>query len=169
LLSGTHPANTPFIFAPLTVQQPVQLASLIARMVEIDANKRPASMAIIKDALQRMVNNGPGAIVSNPQYQPAPIQQVNPVPKPSTRRPKGREPISNWSQSDYKTAVTLGLLTMFVLGPLTGIPAIIYYSRKMRRAIISSDRSQLKFLVGFHCVGIGIWCIAIAISIAINK
>jgi eukaryotic-like serine/threonine-protein kinase len=54
LLSGTHPASSPFLFAPLSIQQPPQLATLIAHMVSIDSAHRPASMAEVKEALQRM-------------------------------------------------------------------------------------------------------------------
>ena len=54
LLSGTHPATNPFLFAPLSIQQPTQLAPLIAQMVAIDPASRPANMAVVKDELQRM-------------------------------------------------------------------------------------------------------------------
>lgn len=56
LLSGTHPASSPFLFAPLSIQQPSQLAALIAQMVAIDAAHRPSSMAEVKEALQRMID-----------------------------------------------------------------------------------------------------------------
>lgn len=56
LLSGTHPATSPFHFAPLFIQQPAQLASLIAHMVAFDPANRPASMAEVKDALQRIID-----------------------------------------------------------------------------------------------------------------
>ncbi|MFL5628674.1 MAG: protein kinase domain-containing protein [Ktedonobacteraceae bacterium] len=56
LLSGTHPATSPFLFAPLSIQQPAQLASLIAHMVAFDSTNRPVSMAAVKDALQRMID-----------------------------------------------------------------------------------------------------------------
>lgn len=56
LLSGTHPATSPFLFARLSIQQSPQLALLIAHMVAIDAAHRPASMAEVKVALQRMID-----------------------------------------------------------------------------------------------------------------
>lgn len=56
LLSGTHPAANPFLFAPLSIQQPAQLPSLIAQMVAFDSANRPASMAAVKEALQCMID-----------------------------------------------------------------------------------------------------------------
>jgi len=54
LLSGIHPATSPFLFAPLSTQQSAQLASLITHMVAIDPANRPASMVEVKAALQSM-------------------------------------------------------------------------------------------------------------------
>src|SRR6266516_1052569 len=55
LLTGDDPSLMPFQFAPLQRQPvPVGLETLIMQMVELDANKRPASMAIVKQELQRI-------------------------------------------------------------------------------------------------------------------
>ncbi len=56
LLSGTDPVTNPSHFAPLSIRQPAQLASLITHMVAIDPASRPASMAEVKDALRHMVD-----------------------------------------------------------------------------------------------------------------
>ncbi|HEY6406237.1 MAG TPA: serine/threonine-protein kinase, partial [Ktedonobacteraceae bacterium] len=57
LLSGNDPANTPFRFSPLHFQdQPelLDLEMLIMQMVDIDEDKRPGSIAAIKQELQRI-------------------------------------------------------------------------------------------------------------------
>ncbi len=57
LLSGTDPAETTFQFAPLRLSGPPilsDLETLIFQMVNIDKDKRPASIAIIKHYLQRI-------------------------------------------------------------------------------------------------------------------
>src|SRR5207248_9657371 len=55
LLTGNDPSLMPFQFAPLHSQPaPTALETLIMQMVELDANKRPASMAIVKQELQQM-------------------------------------------------------------------------------------------------------------------
>lgn len=56
LLSGIDPITSPFHFAPLTIQQPAQLASLIAHMVAFDLANMPASMAEVKDTLESMID-----------------------------------------------------------------------------------------------------------------
>src|SRR5579859_1402380 len=57
MLSGNDPSNTPFRFSPLHFQdQPelLDLEMLIMRMVDIDENKRPGSIAAVKQELQRI-------------------------------------------------------------------------------------------------------------------
>lgn len=84
LLSGTHPATSPFLFAPLSIQQPPQLATLIAHMVAIDAAHRPASMAEVKVALQRMIDRTAAAGLSTSAV-PAPTTPVPPAFFPATQ------------------------------------------------------------------------------------
>lgn len=57
LLSGNHPALTPFRFTPIPAQGETklsQLNTLIMQMVEMDESKRPPSMAEVKLRLQRI-------------------------------------------------------------------------------------------------------------------
>ena len=81
LLSGAHPASSPFLFAPLLIQQPAQLAPLIAQMVALDPATRPASMAAVKAALQGM--RGQAARPSTPTDPVffAPTQPTPPAPQ----------------------------------------------------------------------------------------
>jgi len=58
LLTGNDPAQNPFHFelAPLKAQSiPQKLQSLVLQMVEMDANNRPSSMAIVKQELEQIV------------------------------------------------------------------------------------------------------------------
>jgi serine/threonine protein kinase len=57
LLTGNDPALAAFCFAPLHLEdQPVlaRLEVLVMQMVEIDVDKRPESISVIKEELQRM-------------------------------------------------------------------------------------------------------------------
>src|SRR5215469_2820651 len=57
LLTGDDPSQSPFRFAPLQLRSqttPVGLDTLIMRMLEIDENRRPASMHTIKLELLRL-------------------------------------------------------------------------------------------------------------------
>jgi WD40 repeat protein len=57
LLSGSDPAQTPFRFAPLSLPNlpfANELAMLIAQMVELDEDKRPNNVTVIKQELQRI-------------------------------------------------------------------------------------------------------------------
>src|SRR5216683_1973165 len=58
LLSGEDPTAKPFRFAPLRLYGPAgvgELEALVLRMVEVEANKRPASSAEVKEELQRII------------------------------------------------------------------------------------------------------------------
>ncbi len=57
MLTGDDPADTPFHFAPLRLYGPPYLAGvqeLLQRMVQVDSSKRPASIAEVKEELQRL-------------------------------------------------------------------------------------------------------------------
>ncbi|HLI69621.1 MAG TPA: serine/threonine-protein kinase [Ktedonobacteraceae bacterium] len=58
LLTGLNPADSPFHFAPIHLPPHpahTELEQLIARMVEVDATKRPASIALVHQALEHIV------------------------------------------------------------------------------------------------------------------
>jgi eukaryotic-like serine/threonine-protein kinase len=57
MLTGIDPSITPFCFDPLhihTIQAPQKLEALLTQMVEINASKRPASAADVKEYLQQI-------------------------------------------------------------------------------------------------------------------
>ncbi len=58
LLTGTDPSDTPFRFAPLTMRRPVGLSRLIERMVDMDAEKRPPTMEVVRRDLERLLSDG---------------------------------------------------------------------------------------------------------------
>ncbi len=61
LLSGIDPAETPFQFTPLRAyggEGWSELEELLMRMVAMDVDKRPASVAEVKTALQQIARNG---------------------------------------------------------------------------------------------------------------
>ncbi|HEV2582920.1 MAG TPA: protein kinase [Ktedonobacteraceae bacterium] len=58
MLSGLHPANRPFHFAPLNMLDPTipePLAKLVAKMVEMDEESRPASVALVKQEMEKVL------------------------------------------------------------------------------------------------------------------
>ena len=54
LLSGVDPSEAPFHFAPLHIPTYPDLNTLIMSMVENDPQKRPSSMSVVKQELQRI-------------------------------------------------------------------------------------------------------------------
>src|SRR6266851_2477190 len=58
MLTGQDPSHTPFQFAPLRSQLgPDRLKTLLTQMLEMDASKRPDSMATVKQELQDIAAN----------------------------------------------------------------------------------------------------------------
>jgi len=78
LLTGFDPSQTPFQFAPLQLQgQPavLEFEPLIIQMLDMNENKRPDSMAAIKQELQRIIAQQPIGQMNTPQSS-ASIQSV---------------------------------------------------------------------------------------------
>jgi WD40 repeat protein len=70
LLSGNDPAQTPFQFASLQLHNSsiaAELEQLIRQMVELDAQKRPASMKAVKRELQRLAAEEQAKKIRPPQ------------------------------------------------------------------------------------------------------
>ena len=80
LLTGSDPSQSPFLFAPLSSPTiPAELGTLIGRMVGMDAKQRPASMAEVKQELQRIQH-----LVAQPAgSQLPPKQAAQPVQPPA--------------------------------------------------------------------------------------
>jgi serine/threonine protein kinase len=87
LLSGDDPSQMPFQFAPLSDPTlPAGLGTLIARMLAMNSNQRPASMAEVKQELQRIAAQSVASKL--PPTQPPTISvQPGPSKKPSRASP----------------------------------------------------------------------------------
>ena len=72
LLSGSDPANSPFIFGPLHLPAPDGLEALLMQMVDTDPSQRPASMAVVKHDLERLADDlATGRTRQKPPARPA--------------------------------------------------------------------------------------------------
>ena len=101
MLTGLDPSQTPFRFAPLQLndQWALSIEPLIMQMVEMDQSKRLASMAAVKQELQRIAAAvGAGSPRPSPIYRPAPAPVIPttpvahvPVPRPSTVTPTPKQ------------------------------------------------------------------------------
>ncbi len=74
MLSGHNPASKPFHFPSLQVHNPTipaPLAKLIAQTLDLDEQQRPASAAVVKEELQKMLKaeQGAGARVEEPEKE----------------------------------------------------------------------------------------------------
>lgn len=72
LLTGMNPADTPFQFAPLHLpQHPAhqELEMLIGRMLEVDMNRRPATIGQVRQALENIA----AFKAMSPMAQPLPV------------------------------------------------------------------------------------------------
>jgi serine/threonine protein kinase len=90
VLSGRDPAETPFRFPPLTWPPLPGLWELIERMVSLDEEKRPATVAVVRQELQRLEaawNSGrQSAALTTPALSPASTAQLT-RPGSSSRAP----------------------------------------------------------------------------------
>lgn len=71
MLTGDDPSDTPFSFVPPHIAAPA-LEQLIMRMVSIDVNKRPASVADVQQELQNIAHGNVGILIvgTGPGYVP---------------------------------------------------------------------------------------------------
>ena len=75
LLSGYEPAATPFRLPPLqslVPAIPAELAKLIRQMLEMDENKRPASMLEVKQGLEHIATSASPPLASTLYVRPVP-------------------------------------------------------------------------------------------------
>jgi len=93
LLTGDDPSETPFKFAPLQSSSvPIELANLIMQMVNMDANKRPTSIATVKQELQRIATIVT-TLAGIPAGQTNPLQSTVPrAYQPPAKPRQSRQP-----------------------------------------------------------------------------
>lgn len=98
MLTGEDPSHTPFHFAPpqSNDQRVPAIGTLLLRMVEMDASKRPDSMAVVKQELQRIsINQGVLTSVGSLAASTA-SQTLPPQPAPVTvARPAAPQAMGN--------------------------------------------------------------------------
>ncbi len=85
LLTGIDPSHTPFQFVPLQLHGqalPPGLEALLMQMLEMNESKRPASMIVVKQELQRIFTQQPASQVTIPQPS-ALAQPAAPISSPS--------------------------------------------------------------------------------------
>jgi serine/threonine protein kinase len=82
MLTGIDPSQHPFYFQPFSINQPA-LERLVQRMVALDAKQRPASMQVVKQSLENIIQSRkPQQSANIPKPQKPPIA-------PSTRNAIG--------------------------------------------------------------------------------
>lgn len=130
MLSGNDPSSTPFRFAPLqTLGQPAltELAALITNMLEMDAQRRPASMAAVKQELERIADQQRHRAPQSPPWQNQPQAETSPgsrqylLPQPSVSFPQQPEDAAQYPRrsSIGKVFSTIGMIIGVIL-VLTG-------------------------------------------------
>ncbi|HEY3994287.1 MAG TPA: WD40 repeat domain-containing serine/threonine-protein kinase [Ktedonobacteraceae bacterium] len=88
MLSGVDPSLNPFRFAPLRLPAsqptPRALAQLLARMLEMDETRRPATMSAVKGELQTIATSVASGTFARIQAPPAPpVTAATPATSPA--------------------------------------------------------------------------------------
>jgi serine/threonine protein kinase len=123
MLSGDDPSRCPFHFAPLPSSgQPAfaELAALITRMLDMDASKRPVSMAAVKQTLEWIADQlqhppVPLIVPALPPETVPPTVEVLPPPPPPRWWKKRRTLITVVSLSILSVVVVLCILSLVIL------------------------------------------------------
>ena len=142
LLSGRDPSSTPFRLPPLQTLVPTlpsELSTLITQMLD-DDQKRPASMTIVKKALERIADQQrrppipPTVPVSSPQSIPPTVPVSAPKPIPPTIIVSSPKPVSSFapapspapakqSKGVTRRAVVGTIISMAVAGGIIALVA----------------------------------------------
>jgi len=106
LLSGHDPSSSPFHFPllqSLVPTVPTNLATLITQMLELDEDKRPANMAVVKQNLEQIEED----------QRPPPVPQTPPVPPTIPALPPPHVP---QKKGVTRRNVIIGLIGLVVVG-----------------------------------------------------
>lgn len=122
MITGEDPTLKPFFFAPLYTKGPTRLQFLLNQMLDMDANKRPSDVALVKQTLQAIAQqdlswydktaqaSAPIAVPTlpispiQPPVQSAQTLQVVPTP-PVQRSPIGEVVTTYTQHSDWIAAL----------------------------------------------------------------
>src|SRR6266404_797236 len=151
MLTGDDPSLMPFQFAPPCSQPvPAALASLIMQMVELDAHKRPLSMALVKQELKRTAQHtGPLGQINmppstgplfRPVTSPLPVQPATYIKAPmritgpsQTYRGHSKEVYAlSWSPDNKRIASGGTDETVQIWDPVSGRRVLTYYGHSHR-------------------------------------
>jgi eukaryotic-like serine/threonine-protein kinase len=92
LLSGVDPSEAPFSFAPLHIPAYPDLNTLIMSMVQNNAQKRPSSMSVVKQELQRIAL-GHSSEWAQQNWQNNVLHYVAEAKPPSSSNIRGLRPV----------------------------------------------------------------------------
>ncbi len=132
LLTGSDPSENPFHLSPLSTfdrAAPPALQELIAQMLELEAEKRPASAAIVKQRLQHIASEHLRALYPIPSSAQ---QQVYYVPPGSAHASLKQtwlstSPISR-NKKNIVNIILLPFTVLLVLGAMAGVFSLNQHS-----------------------------------------
>jgi oligopeptide transport system substrate-binding protein len=119
LLTGNDPSEDPFRFAALRSSNPslpAGLETLVQQMLDVDPNKRPASIAIVKEELQRIAVRQSSALYEPrlaPFYAAPSLQTPGTITTNQTMLPRS-------FMSNMKRLLTSALVIMLVISIIGG-------------------------------------------------
>ena len=136
LLSGNDPSLTPFQFIPLLLQNSsvsIELAYLIKQMVELDVNKRPASIKVVTKELQRLATEEKARKIRVPQSSLS----------ANRSSPSGVSQVSQQSILQPQTKKVLPLATLLYTyhGHSASVPTVTWSPDGFRIASASHDHT----------------------------
>jgi WD40 repeat protein/tRNA A-37 threonylcarbamoyl transferase component Bud32 len=136
LLSGNDPSQTPFQFTPLLLYNTsvsTELEHLIRQMVELDANKRPASIIAVNKELQRLATEEKARKISTPQSSLS----------TNISSPSGVSQVSQQPIHQLQTTKVLSLATPLYTyyGHSASVPTVVWSPDGLRIASASHDHT----------------------------
>jgi WD40 repeat protein/tRNA A-37 threonylcarbamoyl transferase component Bud32 len=136
LLSGNDPSQTPFQFTPLLLYNTsvsTELEHLIRQMVELDANKRPASIIAVNKELQRLATEEKARKISTPQSS-----LFANISSPSGVSQVAQQPIHQLQTTKVLSLAT-PLYTYY--GHSASVPTVVWSPDGLRIASASHDHT----------------------------
>jgi serine/threonine protein kinase len=174
LISGHDPSSTPFRFPllqSLVPTAPADLAAQLAQMLELDEDKRPASMLLVKQELQTLSSSltqkpgprtpvpGPSAIPptlpANPKPSPGGVAPIQPAysPVPAASAQPVAKSASIWAFGKRQVVATL-----ILAGCYCAVYYIVYFLLPQPGEIVTDfEFSPIFFLPVFFASFFGPW------------
>ncbi|HEU5198055.1 MAG TPA: protein kinase [Ktedonobacterales bacterium] len=160
LLSSIDPGERPFFFAPLQPPVPTPLQALVAQMVQMDEQDRPASMAEVKTRLQQIEDGSalaaPTAVLTShgqTEKQPPPLERGEAPPtQPGIIPVAGQLYLPTLPTPQKKAAITrrtaaIGLGAVLAGGAIWTLASL--YAHPRTRIILTSMPTPAPTITGF--------------------